>query len=98
MPSEYVRPVLIGDLQCIAKAFVNDQNGGLTIALEQRVGGNCGADFDTFDILTVNSIAALDAKDSFDTFCGGIKILLGTFRQKLLCNEIAPWGKSNHIG
>jgi hypothetical protein len=46
---EQARPVLVGDAQRIAKAARGDQQRGLALALQQRVGGDRGAHLHALD-------------------------------------------------
>ena len=50
-PVEDPRPVLVGDPQRVAEARGDDQDGGLALPLEQRVGGHRGAEPDRRDPL-----------------------------------------------
>jgi hypothetical protein len=48
---EQARAVLVGDAQRVAKAARGDQQRGLALALQQRVGGHRGAHLHALDLL-----------------------------------------------
>ena len=75
------RAVLVGDAQRIAKAACGDQQRGLALALQQRVGGHRGAHLHALHLIRRDRLAGFQAQQVADAGHRGVAVLLGVFTQ-----------------
>ena len=74
-------PRLIGDTQLITKPTGNNKQGAVAFALQQGVGGNCGAHFDRIDMLGWQCRVSRQPQNVTNPLQGSIIIGLRIFRQ-----------------
>ena len=91
-------PGLIADFQTIAEAFGGDQNRGITLALQQRVGGNCGAHFNCAYERGGDSLIIGKVEEMSDACHRCIMIGFRVFRQQLVRLDIAARGEGDDVG
>jgi hypothetical protein len=95
---EQPRAVLVGDAQRIAKAARGDQQRGLALALQQRVGGDRGAHLHAVDHVGAYRLAGLQAQQVADAGHGRVAVLLGVFGQQLVRDQRAVGPLGHHVG
>ena len=93
-----LRPRLVADLQCVAEAFGDDQNGALALALEQCIGGHRRAHLHRADVPGRDCFSRLQAKQVADALHGGIGIGFGIFRQQLVRDQRSVGAAPHNIG
>ena len=74
-------PRLIRDTQLITKPTGDNKQGAVACALQQCVGGNCGAHFDRIDLLGWQGRVSRQPQNVTNPLQGGIIIGLWIFRQ-----------------
>ena len=95
---ENLRPRLVADLERVAKTLGGDEEGTLTLALEQRIGRDRGAHLHSADQTGRQRLVRFDAEEVADALYGGIAIGLGIIGEKFVGNE-APVGPApDHVG
>ena len=93
-----LRPRLVADAQCVAKALGDQQQGAIALALEQRVGGDRGAHLDRGDALARDRFAGFEPKQVPDAVHRGVPIGFGIFREQLVGGERAVRPPADHVG
>ena len=81
---EDLRPRLVADAQRVAKAFGDEQQGAVALALEQRIGGDRGAHLDRGDALARDRLAGFKPEQVADAVHRGVPIGFGIFREQLV--------------
>ena len=81
------RAVLVGNAQGIAKSLGSDQQGALTLALQQGVGGHGGAHLHALHLGRQHGLTRLEAQQVTDTGHCRVAVLLGVFRQQFVGDQ-----------
>ncbi len=97
MPVEDARPVLVGDPQRVAEPLGDHQHGRLAVPLEERVGGDRGAEPDGGDPLGRQRLARLEAEQVPDAGHGGVPVG-GADRQQLVRDQVAVRRSGHDVG
>ena len=84
------RPVLVSNAQCITKTARSHQQRGLALALQQRVGGHCGAHLDAGHLLWRNRLARLEFQQMTDASDCSVCIVLGVVAEQLVREQGEP--------
>ena len=95
---EKARPVLIGDAQRVPKTARGDQQRGLALALQQRVGGDRRAHLHAFDQVGGNDVAALQSQQVTNARDCRVAVLLRVLRQQLVRDDFAIRLAPHHVG
>ena len=98
MAGEDLRPRLVADAQRVAKAFGDEKQRPLALALEQRIGGDRGAHFDGGDLLARDRRSGLEPEQMADAMHRRISIGFGIFRKQLVGDELAIRLPADHVG
>jgi hypothetical protein len=88
-PVEQARAVLVGDAQRVAKAARGDQQRGLALALQQRVGGHRGAHLHALDVLRRHRLAGQQSQQVADAGHRRVAVLLGVVAEQLVRDQPA---------
>jgi hypothetical protein len=86
-PVEQARAVLVGDAQRVAKAARGDQQRGLALALQQRVGGDRGAHLHALDLFRRHRLAGQQAQQVADAGDRRVAVLLGVVAEQLVRDQ-----------
>ena len=91
-------PGLIADLERVTKSLAHDQQYGIALALEQRIGGDRRAHFDAVDGTHRQRLPAPHAEQIGDAGNGRVGISLGVVREQLVSEKTAVRGARHDIG
>lgn len=97
-PRENVGAGLGAYFELVFKPLGDDQHGGLALALEQRIGGNGGANPDGCDAAGGNSLARCKSEKAADAGDGGIVVEARSLRQQLQRRKTAFGRYRDDIG
>ena len=89
VPVKQARAVLIGNAQCVAKAFGGDEQRGLALALQQRIGGHGGAHLHALHLRGRHGFAGLQTQQVANAGHRGIAVLPRVFRQQFVRDQPA---------
>ena len=86
---EQARPGLIADAQGVGKAAIDQQQGAVAFALQQRVGGDSGAHFDRLDLAGRDRLLGRQTEDRPDAGDGGVLVALRVFGQQFVSGQLS---------
>ena len=98
LAGEDARPVLVADPQRVAEPPGDDQDRGLTPALEQRVGGHRGAEPDRADPLGRDGLPVRDPEQPADPGQHRVLVPARVLREQLADGQAAIRAPRDHVG
>src|SRR5262245_8115284 len=87
MARKDLRPRLVADAQRVAEAPGDDEQRALALALEQRIGGDCGAHLHCADGAIGNRLAVSEPEQFADALHGGVTIGLRILGEELVRDQ-----------
>ena len=93
---EEARPRLVADPKRVPEPPVDDEQGAVPLALEERVGRDGRAHLDRVD--PPHGLAGRDAEDLPDPMDGGVPVVLRVVGQELVGDEAALRPAGDHVG
>ncbi|OQC04256.1 MAG: hypothetical protein BWX79_02528 [Alphaproteobacteria bacterium ADurb.Bin100] len=97
-PVEQARAVLVSDAQRVAKPARGDQQRGLALALQQRVGGDRRAHLHALDVLRRHRLAGQQSQQVADAGDCRVAVLLGVVAEQLVRHQPAVGAFAHHVG
>jgi hypothetical protein len=98
VPVKQARAVLVGNAQCVAKALGGDEQRGLALALQQRIGGHGGAHLHALHLRGRHGFAGLQTQQVANAGHRGIAVLPRVFRQQLVRDQPAIGPAPHDVG
>ena len=92
---EEARPGLVADAKRVPEPPVDDEQGSVALALEQRVGGDGRTHLDRID--PPDGLAGSQIEDLPDPVDGGVPVVLGVVGEELVGDEGAVRAARDHI-
>ena len=98
LAGEQIRAVLVGDAELVAQPAGDDQDGGVALALEERVGGHRGAHLDPVDPVGGDRVGRTQPEEIADCLEGGVRVSLRVVGEQLGGGKPTVRAPRHHIG
>ncbi len=98
MTHKKLRPVLVGNTQCVAEPAGDCEHRALALAFEQGVGGNGGSHLDGFHSGRRNGRVRCEAEQFAHAMNGRIWVALGILREQLMCGQRPVGATGDDVG